>query len=74
MTANGQALFQLTRSADTLYKVMQPENVVDVLIPLLARAADVGEQRSCVTQPSFQRKRQAVVFCMSLLAADTCST
>lgn len=43
MTAGGQALFQLVRSADILYQVMQPQNVVDVLIPLLARAADIGE-------------------------------
>ena len=42
MTANGQALFQLIRSADILYQVMQPYIVVDVLIPLLARAADIG--------------------------------
>ena len=48
MTATGQALFQLIRSADILYQVMQPQSVVDVLIPLLARAADIGE-RLCHT-------------------------
>ena len=42
MTATGQALFQLIRSTEILYQVMQPQSVVDVLIPLLARAADIG--------------------------------
>ena len=42
-TASGQALFQLTRFADILYQVMLPQSIEEVLIPLLARAADHGE-------------------------------
>ena len=42
-TASGQALFQLTRFADTLYQVMLPQSIEEVLLPLLARAADHGE-------------------------------
>lgn len=52
-SASGQGLFQLTRFADILYKAMLPQNVEQVLIPFLARAADVGKspcQRSSMTQ------------------------
>lgn len=42
-TATGPSLFQLTRFADILYNAMLPQNVEEVLIPLLARAADLGE-------------------------------